>query len=46
MENVMQSVAVAAILSGAAGYLLRRVVLALRPARGGGCAGGCGCSKG
>lgn len=47
MESLMQTAVVAVVLSGAVGYLLRRAVLALRPARGGGagCMGGCGCSK-
>lgn len=47
-SQLVQTVVLAAVLSGAALYLLRRVVLAVRTARrgrdAGGCGGGCGCS--
>lgn len=47
--QLMQTLAVAGILAGAALYLGRRVLAAVGAARRGGrdagCAGGCGCSE-
>lgn len=46
--QIAQTLAVAAVLLGAVGYLARRAMLAVGATRGRdtGCAGGCGCSSG